>query len=275
MVLTFQPSEIQSVKDVDPSETIAELNTRINDKLRRLGPDADAGALVDVAVFAFENGLKKRGHEVLEKAWAAASRISNARDGLLGLVAEHRAARLFGQADWYDSVGQEIFARNYCDKIIKDKDYCKTSYFAAAKKLLAMMDERKGIKHYEKTYSIEAPKATLKPPDPLKPIESSGSDSNSGSAAPKISVKSIASSGTDLTQANNNFQKGMDLYIQGMRTRGTPSSKKFLSKAGHFFGKAGEIYERAAQSDPGNSSLESRVLDCNRFRYACMKHSTL
>jgi cell division septation protein DedD len=268
--------QIAKIKIVDPKERIAELKGQVAKLVARLGAIPGPANLVDVAVYALENGLKKDGHQLLGRAWDDAEKAGGGGNGkdLLGLVAEHRAGKLFAQADWYDSVSQEIFARTYCQKILDHGDYKKTSFADAARKLLAMMDERKGIKNYKVTYKIEAPKAPVKPPDPIKikPIEPM---ETRPAAAPKVHVKSISSSGTDLGEANRLFREGLTHYSKGMSLRGTSESKVWLSKASRNFRKAGEIYERAHKADPGNSSLESRVVDCNKFRYACMKHSTL
>jgi hypothetical protein len=269
--------QIAKIRIVDPKERIAELKGQVAKLVARLGAVPGPAGLVDVAVYALENGLKKDGHQLLGRAWDGAEKArgsgGNGKD-LLALVAEHRAGKLFAQADWYDSVSQEIFARTYCQKILDHDDYSKTSFADAARKLLAMMDERKGIKNYKVTYKIEAPKTPVKPPDPIKikPIEPM---ETRPAAAPRVHVSSISSSGTDLGSANSLFREGLTYYSKGMSLRGTSESKVWLSKAGRNFRKAGEIYERALKSDPGNSSLESRVVDCNKFRYACMKHSTL
>ena len=65
----------------------------------------------------------------------------------------------------------------------------------------------------------------------------------------------------------------MGHYIKGRP--GNPNSNYHLSQAGRRFRKALAIYEKAFKADPRNSSLESRIQDCNMKIYSCAKMSTL
>jgi len=188
----------------------------------------------------------------------------------LCFCAEKRAGTYFAQADWYDSVSQEIFARKYCEKILKDQELSRTAFASAAKELLAMMDRRMGNKEYKPTFRIVT---TIKAPEDLRPLEQPHHVASSNE--PKILTSDISSSKADLGRANQLFKKGLGFYGQGMRVMGTRAAKGFLTKALSCFEKAGKIYNASFERDPKNSKLESRVVDCGRFRYACFKHITL
>lgn len=271
MTYTFAGGEVAKVEQVDPAERLSAVRREIDARLSRLGADPTPPDVIDVAVYAFENAMNAEGHRLLEQAWSAAGKSGG---NLLRLVSEHRAGRLFAIADWYDSVAQESFARSYCDKILKSPDYGQTGWADSARKLLAMMDERKGLKNYEKTYTIEAPKVAVKPPDETSSSPAPTEPSQTR-PAPKVTAKSISAKGTDLTEANRLFTEGLTSYSKGMSARGTPEGRPHLIQAAKCFRRAGEIYENALKAEPGNAALESRAVDCNKFRYACMKHTTL
>lgn len=267
----FTPAEVRSVKEVSLEEQRAEIRRALNTRVSRLGEAPSAPELYDAAVFAIENGLGPESLDLLERAWAAAEAV---RKDLDLLVAEDQAGKYFAHASWSDSIGQEVFARPYCEKILKNDLYRKTSYGPAAEKLLALMDERKGIKNYKRTFEIEGPKTPppvdpVKPPpqaDPIKP------PTEPVKPPPKVTVSNITGK-VDLSEANNEFSTGLSYYRQGQP--GSPNSKQNLAEASRHFRKAQGLYEAAVKADPGNSSLQSRMQDCNMLLYACLKHSTL
>jgi hypothetical protein len=267
MAYTFKAHEIKKIKDVDPAERIAELRGEVTQKVDRLGSSPEPAQLVDVAVYALENGLRQDGHKLLGRAWD----VARGTDGksLLQLYAEHRAGRLYAAADWYDSVSQEISARQYCRWILEDPEYKTTHWGSAARKLLAMMDQRKGIKNYQVTYKVETPKVKLQDPKRLTPL-----DPTPASRKPaRITTSRISSKGQDLSEADKLFGEGLKHYFKGRP--GRPNFNHHLSEASRRFRKAVQIYERALQSDRGNSSLRSRIQDCNMKLHSCMKMSTL
>jgi len=267
MTYTFKPHEIKSFKQVDPTVRIAELKDGVQKKVTRLGSTPAPAELVEVAIHALENGLKGEGHNLLERAWDGSRKLDG--KSLLGLVAEHRARKLYSIADWYDSVSQEISARTYCQWILDEPEYKKTTWGAAARKLLAMMDQRKGIKNYKVTYKIEAPRAEIKKPDRLRPLATPPAPKSS----PRVTVASIRSKGGNLSTADKLFREALGHYIKGRP--GRPRSNYHLGQAGKRFRKAVAIYEKALQADPGNSSLKSRIQDCNMKIYHCAKMTTL
>jgi hypothetical protein len=83
----------------------------------------------------------------------------------------------------------------------------------------------------------------------------------------------VTSSKMDLADANEAFRKALGYYTKGRP--GQPDSNRNLTLARKKFGEAKKDYERAFELDPENKPLESRILDCNRYMYACMKMSTL
>jgi tetratricopeptide (TPR) repeat protein len=265
MTYTFQAHEIKSFKQIDPAERIAELKSGVEKRVVRLGTSPTAASLVEVAVYALENGLKQEGHKLLERAWGESRKFKGKH--LLSMVAEHRAAKLYAQADWYDSVSQEIFARTYCKWLLEDPEYKRTPWGAAATKLIAMMDQRKGIKNYKVTYKIEAPK--ISKPTKLRPLEPLPTPKT----PPRVTVSSIRSKGGNLGAADKMFREGIGYYIKGRP--GRPNSNYNLGQASKRFRKAVAIYEKALRADPNNSSLQSRIQDCNMKIYSCAKMSTL
>jgi hypothetical protein len=267
MAYSFKSHEIKQIKDVDPSDRIAELRGEIIQRVARLGSSPEPAQVVDVAIYALENGLKEDGHKLLERAWGAVR--GGQGKSLLQLYAEHRAGKLYAAADWYDSVSQEISAREYCKWILEDADFKDTHWGSAARKLLVMMDQRKGIKNYQVTYKVETPKVELKAPEKLSPLDPPPARSKPA----KITASRISSRGQDLSEADRLFGEGLKHYFKGRP--GRPNSNHHLSEASRRFRKAVQIYERALQSDRGNSTLRSRIQDCNMKLHSCMKMSTL
>jgi tetratricopeptide (TPR) repeat protein len=277
MTLTLLAGDVREVQAIDPAEERAGLVKALN---ARVGQVSAAGAPVeyfDAATFAIENGLKEEALGVLEKAWEAAQKLQK---DLVLLVAEDKAGRDFSQANWSDSIGQELWARKYCERIRNNEMYRSTSFYEAAEKLLALMDARKGIVGgYKRTYEIQG---ATPPPDPTKtsspePIKITSPGTTPEvkpppPPPPKVTVDNITGKG-DLSTANRAFEEGMQFFIQGRP--GNPNSNYNLAQARKKFREALDIYEQTSKSDPGNSSLQSRIQDCNMKIYACSKMMTL
>jgi len=266
MILPLAADDIRSFRDVDPAARTAEIRKDLAKRVSRLGAAPSPAGLVDAAVFALENGLKGDSHGLLERAWTGAEKMRNGGSGkdLVALVAEHRAGKLWSAADWYYSADQKPFARAYCNKILGNDEYKKTSFGDSARRLLALIDK----KDYKITFRIEAPPPPRKTINPIRSLPPAGNGGGS-SPPPKVTVSSITSKRANLSEANAHFKKGLEHYIKGRP--GRDNFRHHLSQALRYFRKAQKIYERAAQADPRNHSLESRVQDCNMKIHSCMK----
>jgi tetratricopeptide (TPR) repeat protein len=274
MTMTLLAGDVREVQAIDPAAERADLVRALDARMGRVSAANAPVEYFDAAVFAIENGLAEESLGALEKAWGAAEK---AQKDLVLLVAEDKAGRDFAQANWSDSIGQELWARKYCERIRANEMYRNTSFYEAAEKLLAMMDARKGIVGgYKRTYVIEDkgpqqdPTKTTRP----EPVKTTGPEpiATVPPPPPKVTVENITSKG-DLSAANRAFEEGMKFFIQGRP--GNANSNYNLAQAKKNFREALDIYEQAAKRDPGNSSLQSRIQDCNMKIYACSKMMTL
>jgi hypothetical protein len=262
MTLTLRPAEIRDIKELDPARQRAELKKTLGTQLDRLGAAAPPVEYFNVAAFAVENGLREESLPILERAWAAAE---GAGKDLAALVAEEQARGLFQKAHWADSIGQGVYARSYCTKIIENELYRKTSFGAAAEQLLGFMDQSKA-KNLKPTYTIKA--EPVKPPEEAAPPELV----RPASPPPEVRVMEITGK-VDLSAANRVFTEGVKFMVEGRP--GNPNSNQNLAQAVKKFREALATYQQAAEGDKDNSSLESRILECNRNIFSCNKMMTL
>ena len=269
MTLTLAAADVRDVKEIDPAERRAELKKALNTRLAKLGGAAAPPELFDVAVFAIENGLREESLAVLERAWDGAEAV---RKDLVRLVAEDQAGKLLNLAIWSDSIGQEIYARRYCEKIRGNAMYQGTVFSADAEKMLAMLDERKGIKNYRP--SVEVTGVQIANPDakPAPAADPVAPAPEPPKPAPTVRIATVSSK-VDINEANRLFSEGMNYYFKAMP--GMADCKANQAEARTRLRKAQQLYEEAVKRDPDNSQLQSRMTDCNKYLYGIMKMSTL
>ncbi len=239
-------AEVHRVEKISEAKKREKLLARLEKRKEELDSQTHiAPALKSylVAEFAYRNRLTDDAYPALEDAY---SRDQNLRP----VVLEYRAGKLLVHALWYDSKDDAGSAKLYC-KRIKDK-YPNTRIAQDAREILARMDARARKQTYRSTVTL----TQRKEEEDVK-VEVSMVSSNKEANAPVVA------------EANQAFGQAMEEYARGRP--GKPNFNEHLKHAVPLFDRALKLYMQALDKDPGNTTLENRATDCQRYGYSARK----
>ena len=243
-------AEVYRVEDISEAKKKEKLFAQLDRRKKELASKPEVSPALRsclVAEFAYRNRLTDEAYPALEEAYS--------HDPNLKAVAlEYRAGKLFAHAIWYESKDDPGSARLYCKRI--QDDYPNTRRARDAQELLAGMDARARKKTYRSTVRVvqreeEAPAR----------VEVSMVSSDREANAPVVA------------RANRLFEQAMKEYIQGRP--GRPRFNEHLRRSVPLFDSARDLYQQALRNDPGNTTLENRATDCQRYGYNARKMQTI
>jgi len=255
--------QVRTVKRMSPAEQRARLLKEFEalESKARSKPESSA-RFFELADRAFRDGLKEKALTYLEKAFAidGADLPSQLR------IAE--AKEILRLAIWCDSTGRTRNVKMYCHKVMRLYPDL-TEQVNDAKELLDKLARPVAVADYKSTVKI-------------KIREKAGSASAGDDLAPEDEEATVVtekvSSGSArndklMAEINEVFDEAMDHYVKGRP--GNPGSNMHLRKAWQLFDKVSALCDKALKNDPGNSQIQSRQADANRYGYHSRKMSTL
>ncbi len=243
-------AEVYRVEDVSEAKKKAKLLARFEKRKEELASRPQISPALRsylTAEFAYRNRLIDEAYPALKEAYSH-------EENLRPVVLEYRAGKLLVHAIWYDSKDDSGSAKIYCNRILRD--YPTTKRARDARELLARMDARAQKTTYRSTVRVIQREEQV----PAK-VEVSMISSNKEANAPAVA------------EGNRFFEDAMKEYVQGQP--GKPQSNQHLKRSVELFDKAVEVYSKTLESDPGNTALENRLTDCQRYGYHARKMQTV
>lgn len=262
---------IGEVKAADLTAIIAEKKSDFESRLNKLknGSFADnALAWYDAGRFAYRNRLDDHVTEMLDRAQVL-------DHDLVKSVREDKAAGLFANLVCHLKNGNRkqadafmaIIARKYADT--DQGKQARFFYEGKTAELLAAAKEAEQRRIAEEKQRREALLARAKElGDDKAMAKLQQKPAQPEEEEPEVAA--VVASG-DEAQADALFANGRDIYNKAIEAGNTPERDVLYEKAYQVLNKCQALLSKLVEKNPGNSSLEAKLLECSRLRYGTVK----
>jgi hypothetical protein len=247
-------------------EKQAEFETRLN-RLRNSTLANDPLAWYDAGKFAYRNRLDGYVTEMLNQAVVLDQNlVSKVREdkaaGYYANVVSHLKNGNRKQADAFMAIIERKYkdtdqgkqARLYYDG--KNDELIKAAKAEQDKRKQEELQRREAMKQRATDLGDEKALAAMKQAPTEEPEDTA--------------IAALAATG-DEGKADALFAKGRDSYNKALDAGNTPERDVLYEKAYQDLNAACAIYSKLVEKTPGNSTLEVKLLECNKLRYGAVK----
>lgn len=271
--LTEVPTE---VTPVDQKQVRADKEREFSDKLAALRNSAaatDALVWYQAAEFAYRNRLDDKVTEMLDQALEL-------DPFLVSSVREDKAAKLYSSLIFHLKNGNKrqadiymgIINRKYADT--KQGEQAKLYHAGKTGELMALAanqsQQRKDEAERRRQARLEKAKAAGDAEKTKKIEQETVVDEEEDVGAAMADMPA----NPDEASAQTEFESGLAIYRKAIDMPATPARNKEYSKAAEFFTRAVAQYRKLCEKNPGNESLQAKMVEANQLRFGCMKYKT-
>jgi len=265
---TVKGGDVTDVRKADVDELVEEQRTAFERRLARFKKGDmthDPLAWYEAAKHAYQNRLDDHVVELLIEALSRDPELAST-------IREDKAADFYAKMVLKMENGDRAGAAGYMAQL--RKHYEDTAEFKKAEahyngnlaKLRQVREEQVAARRRR---AEEARKARIEAAKKENDQEKIAAIEKEREQEEQEARVPAAAANGDVAQADQWFAQGREVYAKASGARPTPQRDQWYSQAEQFFNKALAVYAREVEK--GNGELESRMISCNKLRYACRK----